>query len=290
MKLSVVIPCYNAAIGIGSQLEAMTTQCWSEPWEIIVSDNGSTDESLAIIERYKERLPNLRVVDSSGRRGSSYARNVGVRAATGEAILFCDADDEVGFGWLAAMGNALCKYDAVACRVDYKKLNKPWMAEHFKNHPQHTGLQRTWYPPYFLHAGGGSLGVKRIYHQVIGGFDESLPRLVDTDYCYRLQRAGVELYFEPNAVLHIRCRDKLATTFHQARLWAKYSVFMYKRYGAGGGHSYPWKRYATEWGHIIRGWRSVFSEQARFGWVCRVAWQIGLLQGSIEHRVPPVSW
>ena len=54
-----------------------------EPWEVIVSDNGSTDETRRIVERFHGRLPGLRIV------------------AKGEALLFCDADDEVGPGWLA---------------------------------------------------------------------------------------------------------------------------------------------------------------------------------------------
>jgi len=52
MKLSVIIPCYNEADTIATQLEVLAKQYWSEPWEVIVSDNGSTDDSLAIVEKY----------------------------------------------------------------------------------------------------------------------------------------------------------------------------------------------------------------------------------------------
>jgi GT2 family glycosyltransferase len=289
MKISVIIPCLNGADNIANQLKALQGQCWSEEWEIIVSDNGSTDDSLAIVEQYNKSLPNLKVVDSSDRPWRAHACNVGARAARGDALIFCDADDEVGEEWLAAMGEALSKYDFVACRVDFEKLNKCWMADHFRD-VQRTGLQKTWYPPYFLHAGGGTLGVKRILHEAVGGLDESLYRTADTDYCYRLQRAGVKLEFVPNAVVHVRCRNNLTATFRQARLWAEYSVLLYKRYRSGEKHECPWRRYATEWGRIIRNWRCVFSEQDRFGWACRVAWQIGLLYGSIKYRIHPVSW
>ena len=88
MQLSVVIACYNAARTIGGQLESLARQEWSEPWEVIVADNGSTDGSAAIAEQYRSRLPSLRVVDASARRGQAYARNVGAKAARGVALAF----------------------------------------------------------------------------------------------------------------------------------------------------------------------------------------------------------
>ena len=67
MELSVIIPCLNAEATIATQLEALANQHWSKPWEVVVSDNGSTDNSLEIVKSYKDRLPNLRIVDASAR-------------------------------------------------------------------------------------------------------------------------------------------------------------------------------------------------------------------------------
>lgn len=54
MKLSVIIPCFNAANTIAVQLEALAQKHWCESWEVIVSDNGSTDETVAIVEQYQD--------------------------------------------------------------------------------------------------------------------------------------------------------------------------------------------------------------------------------------------
>lgn len=104
VKLSVIIPCLNAERTIGEQLAALAAQRWSERWEVIVADNGSTDGTLEVVRRFAGRLPELRVVDASQRRGSGYARNRGAAVARGEWLAFCDADDVVAPGWVAAMG------------------------------------------------------------------------------------------------------------------------------------------------------------------------------------------
>lgn len=291
MKLSVVIPYYNAANTLGVQLEALVNQHWSQPWEVIVVDNRSTDGSRQIAERYKERLPNLRLVDASARQGSSYARNVGVQAATGEAIAFCDADDAVAPGWIAAMGAALSRHDFVACSIDIEKLNPPWVIAG-RTHPQRDGLQKVSFPPYLPHAGAGTLGVKRSLYTMAGGFDESLLYLYETDFCFKLQLAGVQPHFVPDAVIHVRLRHTLGGAYNQARGWAVYRVKVYKKYqGATETESlWLWKRYAKNWQYLLWGLLSMRQKQDCLQFARMLGSQVGLLQGSLKYRVaPPVG-
>lgn len=287
MQLSVVIPCFNAARTIGHQLEALCRQEWSQSWEVIVADNGSTDETGGIVETYAGRLPGLRMIDASDRRGAAHARNAGARVAQGQAIVFCDADDEVGLGWLAAMGDALSRCDFAANRIDFAKLNPPSIYTNLKN-AQGGGLQRVAYPPYLPHAGGGGLGVKRAIHERVGGFDESLPYLEDTDYCFRIQLSGFELHFVPAAVMHVRFSSRPGSLFRQARMWAQYNVLMNKRYGGGLTLPHPWKLYVQTWRNLIGCAARVFRKESRLAWMKTLGTQIGLLQGAIRHRTPPV--
>jgi len=94
--VSVVIPALNVADTIGDQLDALAHQTYAGAWEVVVSDNGSTDATRERVEVWRDRLPHLRIVDSSRRRGVSPARNVGVEAARGDLVLICDGDDVVG--------------------------------------------------------------------------------------------------------------------------------------------------------------------------------------------------
>jgi glycosyltransferase involved in cell wall biosynthesis len=146
MKLSVIIPCYNADSTIATQIEALASQYWSEAWEVIVADNGSTDETRATVEQYRKLFENFRVVDASDRRGSAHARNVGARLAVGEALAFCDADDAVATGWVAAIGEAVAEHSFVASRMEWEKLNPPWTYRN-RGKPQQEGLQTVSYPP-----------------------------------------------------------------------------------------------------------------------------------------------
>ena len=284
MKLSVIIPCFNAANTIAVQLEALAQQHWCEPWEVIVSNNGSTDETLAIVEQYQEKLPNLRIVDSSDQPGAAHARNIGASAAAGVVLAFCDADDEVAPGWVAAMGEALSKYDFVACKREYNKLNEPWTLK-YRTLTQLNGLQEYRYPPYLPHASGSTLGVRRSIHEAIGGFDETMLRLQDTDYCWRIQLAGTQLHFVPDAVFHYRFRDTIGGLFHQGRLWGEYNVLLYKKYRPLGMPKLSPKASVRSWVRLLKLFPQCFSKEDRAKLVTVLARRIGRLQGCIKYRV-----
>src|SRR6185436_4446014 len=158
LRLSVVLPCRDAAATLEPLLMALAAQSWEGEWEVLVADNGSTDGSRQVVERFRERVPGLRVLDASDRPGQGHARNVGAAAARGDALLFLDCDDEPAPGWLAAMGSALARHGFVACRYDQSKLNPPWLAAS-RPTPQAAGLNPYVYPPFLPHAGGSSLGV-----------------------------------------------------------------------------------------------------------------------------------
>jgi glycosyltransferase involved in cell wall biosynthesis len=286
MDLSIIIPCRNAADTIGCQLDALSRQRCAAPWEVIVADNGSSDASGEIAMSFRDKLPALRLIDASRRRGAAHARNAGARAALGRALLFCDADDQAAEGWLAAMHGALQRYDFVANRMDFLALNPPEMAG-IRN-PQEGGLPAVSYPPYLPYAGGCGLGIKRSLHDRLGGFDESLAQLEDTDYCFRAQLSGVSLQFVPEAVMHIRFRSQAGAHFRQARLWAQFNVLMYKRYGGGEKIARAWRCHLSTWRALARNAPRLLRPETRAAWIRTLGTQVGVLHGVILHRVPPV--
>lgn len=285
-ELSLVVPCLNGATTIADLLESLANQEWSKPWEIIIADNGSTDRTLEIVAGYERRLPNLRVVDASGRKGAPHALNVGVRSARAENIASCDADDVVGRDYIRAIGEALQKHDFVACRLDMKRLNPEWITAGRK-FPQDTGVQTYSYPPFLPHAGGGTIGVKRRLWESVGGLDETLPYLYETDFCWKLQLAGTKLEFIPDAIIHVRLRHHLKPIFRQACSWGEYNVVLYKRYRTRGMPTLSPRAGVAAWMQILRSSRRYRSmrpgERAQYVWA--LAWRWGRLKSSLKNKV-----
>ena len=107
-EVSVVIPVHNAADTLVEQLESvLAAQADAPSGEILVVDNRSTDESAALAAAWAHAHDvDLRVIDAADRAGEPFARNVGLAAARGRHVLYCDADDRVAPTWIASMTDA----------------------------------------------------------------------------------------------------------------------------------------------------------------------------------------
>jgi O-antigen/teichoic acid export membrane protein/glycosyltransferase involved in cell wall biosynthesis len=284
-EVSVVIPARNAAAMIVTQLESLARQRFDRPWEVIVVDNASTDDTVAVARSYADRLPALVVLRAPEGHGISYARNRGVEAARGRLIAFCDADDEVSEDWLAAVTRGLERYGAVATPRDHDRLNRAWVRES-RDPPTPDGLHRNWYPPYLPHTGGGGMGVRRDVHEAIGGFDESLSSCEDNDYCFRLQLQGVELGPAEGAVYYYRFKDSIGAIFRQAYWYAEQHALLQRMYRTDEfDPPRRWTWPVKNWSVIVRALPGIGHKggRARLAWL--VGWEVGRIWGSVRHRV-----
>lgn len=155
---SVVIPARNAAHQICGQLLALSKQDFRGEWEVIVSDNGSSDNTARVASSFTDRLPSLRVVDASRGPGINVARNEGSRAARGGIILYCDADDEVSPEWVSAMVAASRSADVLGGRVETARLNGTRALRRMGAHPLESGLSRV--RGFLPYASGCNLALK----------------------------------------------------------------------------------------------------------------------------------
>ena len=115
MRTSVIIPVYNAERYLSRCLDSLIDQTASD-YEIILVNDGSDDESEKICRNYAECHPELITYKEKQNGGVSSARNFGIELASGEAILFCDADDYVENTYVQKMSKMLeeCKFAACA--------------------------------------------------------------------------------------------------------------------------------------------------------------------------------
>ena len=235
LKLSVILPCYNGAETLAVQLEALTVQDWPGGWELIVVNNGSTDGSMAIVEGYRARLPALKIVEAhvygTPRLGVPHSYNTGIQAATGDAFVFCEADDEVALDWLAAMGRALTAHDFVLARLDHRKLNADWLHPPHGDGYQATGLYRMPFAPHFFSASACGFGLSRSIYEKLGPLNTDFPIVHDGEYCWRAQLAGYALHFEPAALVHYREKSALKARFRQGQNWGRDTTRLHLHYG-----------------------------------------------------------
>jgi glycosyltransferase involved in cell wall biosynthesis len=106
MLLSIVIPVYNLEEYIGRCLDSCLAQTVQGGYEIICVNDGSKDNSLAVLREYESKYPNIRIINKPN-GGVSSARNEGIEAATGEYIWFVDGDDWIAEGCLAIIERAI---------------------------------------------------------------------------------------------------------------------------------------------------------------------------------------
>jgi glycosyltransferase involved in cell wall biosynthesis len=121
--VSVIVPNYNSGHGLGAQLLALAGQGYAGNLEVIIPDNGSHDGSARAAIDWALDVTAVRVIDASGRRGPGAARNGGVRAARGDFLAFCDADDVASPTWLRELVRSSAGVDLVGGRLEGDRLN-----------------------------------------------------------------------------------------------------------------------------------------------------------------------
>lgn len=285
--VTVVIPVRDGAATIEDQLSALADQDYTGEWELIVSDNGSTDGTQAVVEQWSDRIPQVRVVDSSDVAGASHARNAAVEAAKGQFIALCDADDVVTPGWLREMVARSGPGVVVAGSFDETTLNEPLVLSwiHWSGQPADGGT----YPHlgFLPFARSSNAGFDKALWSALGGFDETMPMGEDVDFSWRAQLAGHELRPAPEAVVRYRFRTDIRSTMRQAWKVGKSDTALYKAFREHGGLSAPAPaRVARAYASLAaRAPQAVVSPIWRGRWCRGVAYRSGRLYASMRERV-----
>lgn len=116
MKISVIVPVYNVEEYISKCIDSILNQTINEQFEIIVVNDGSTDNSMNILNIYKDKI---KIVNKSN-GGLSSARNAGLEIAKGEYIIFVDSDDWLEEDFLESLYNFIKKDDLDVVFSGYK--------------------------------------------------------------------------------------------------------------------------------------------------------------------------
>lgn len=296
--ISVVMAVRDGLPWLEDQLEALAAQRIDEEWELVVADNGSEDASRDVVREWIARrrsAPNcvVRLVDASKKRGPAPARNEGVRAASGEIVAFCDADDVVDPGWLAACveatrpGPAGRGFDVVAGTFDFSALNadaspSPTSAGPKASTPRSPASMSQLG---FLPAGlASNLAVRRSAFEAVGGFSEDLMVGEDIDLCWRLQLAGYSFGIAQDALVARREPAALRDVFRQAWSYGRSGPDLYRRHrGSGAGRALA--ETARSWAWIVLNVPRIGRPALRRQWVRATGMRLGRIAGSVRQKV-----
>jgi glycosyltransferase involved in cell wall biosynthesis len=182
--VTVVIPVFNGAGWVADAVRSVLAQ--RAPCEIVV-DDGSTDDTPSVLDGFRDDV----VLNRQTNRGLSAARNAGIARATGELLLFLDADDLQPPGYLEAfVGAASAARDAEVFHCSYRAID--FSERHLYEVDAHHPLDLD--PFHELLAGGsphiGAMCLRRSAIDRVGPFDEALRVQEDWDYWLRLALSG----------------------------------------------------------------------------------------------------
>jgi len=176
MKISVIIPTYNRAHLISRAIDSALNQT-SLPFEIIIINDGSTDDTRNVLKKYNSRIRTI----STENCGVSHARNIGIKAAQGNWLAFLDSDDEWKSNKLARQKNEIGKKaKTVFCHTDELWIRNGKRINQMKKHKKYGGwvfnknLERCLISPSTV------LMKKELIHS-IGYFDTTFPICEDYD-------------------------------------------------------------------------------------------------------------
>lgn len=278
--ISVVVPVRNGMPWLEEELRALAEQVCQEPWEIIVVDNNSTDESNATARAWADRVPRMRVVEAPRVTGPGAARNAGVRAAEGDLLAFCDADDVARPGWLAAHVAALAVCDISAGVFDAWSLNGLPMPSPPSYAPPPAMTLFGFLPA----AGSGNLGMRRSAFEAIGGFSEDLMTGEDFDLSWRAQLAGHQLSVTADAVVARRDQQGFGAVFRRYLTYGKCGPVLYRRYRSDGLRS-NLALAAKTWVWLGLSAPRLVQHGFRDRWARLAGWRLGCLVESVRQRV-----
>jgi glycosyltransferase involved in cell wall biosynthesis len=227
MRVSFIVPVRNDAARLHTCLRSILRNPQTpKQVEIIVVDNGSTDDSAAVAKRLGAHVLTV----ESGRVAE--LRNRGAELARGDVLAFVDADNEIAGGWLYAALECLRLADVGAVGALYQAPpDGTWVQRtygHLRGGPRDQ-QDAGW-------LGSGNLAVSRRAFERVGGFDTTLETCEDVDFCHRLRSNGLRIvsdarlksvhHGDPRTLWEVltserwRGRDNLRVTFRKPVKWA----------------------------------------------------------------------
>jgi|GEM_PF-3399019 len=213
---SVVLPLYNKQESVVASIESVLAQSFRE-FELIVVDDGSTDDSLALVKAVHDER--IRIIEQAN-QGVSIARNVGASAADADSIAFIDADDRWHSEFLSTIETLMNRYPN---QESYASAWQPWSRSALvpsalpggPDAPLMIDYPRESRDDVVVHI--CSLVVKKSAFLEVGGFPAGVRIYEDQDFCCRLAERGPIVFSPLPLVYYVRDAENRACDHRQVQ-------------------------------------------------------------------------
>jgi len=233
VNASVVIPVKNGSCSITEALSALTSQSL-KPAEIIVVDDGSTDDTVEKVKKFEKtkKLKNLKLI-SQNSAGPAAARNNGAKQARAEFLVFIDADCVPERDWLKEMLSPFSDPKVAGVQGAYKSSQKELMAR-FTQIEIEDRYHRMIFSKDIDWIGSYSAAYRRLVFLELKGFDKEFRKASgeDPDLSFSIQEHGHKLVFNPRAIVYHSHPTSLRSYLRKKFQHAKWRVLLYKRHTA----------------------------------------------------------
>lgn len=185
MKYSIIVPVYNAERTLKRCVDSILNQKYKD-YEIILVNDGSSDNSLEICNSYSKMHSNIKVIDKKN-GGASSARNAGLDIAAGQFILFVDSDDYVSDHYFEVIDNNVCPdglsvltFTWIKAKGLFKReINDSMNDAAFFDKSKYLILSRDINSPY------SKIFDKKLIDKISLRFDERMPVAEDFNFCLK---------------------------------------------------------------------------------------------------------
>ncbi len=225
MRVSVVIPARQAADVLAECLEAVHASLGPRPCEVIVAVDGSTDGTVTLARAHGATVLEL------ARRGPAAARNAGAAEATGDVLIFFDADCAPDPHCIAALVRPFADPRVVGVRGGYISRQRAVVAR-FTQLELDEKQERLATSPQVAVMDTACVAYRRATFAEVGGFDERLPAtsVEDVELSFRLAASGKRMVFAPDALVSHRHPERLGAYARRKFRFGFYRAQLYRRY------------------------------------------------------------
>lgn len=202
---SVIVCTFNRAGLLPRALDSVLAQVEVD-WEVVIVDDGSTDDTVQTIQKYAETDPRIRSIVHETNRGTSAARNTGIGAANGLFVTFLDSDDAYDPEHLSSRKMMLLQHPGLhVLHGGVTVIGDPWVVD------RHDPTKRIHLDDCVV---GGTFVVRKDVFDTLGGF-ASIPYADDAEFMDRAERAGLMIAKtdHPTYIYHRDTPDQITSTY-----------------------------------------------------------------------------